>query len=105
MTCGDFSAARTQVARDILTCNQDNWRENCLAHYADNLEYTDGPGLTHIAGKDQMSRYLRNQFEFSRQYLTVAEETCAADTYVATWQGSLSLSLSSPHVCEEASLN
>ena len=85
MTCGDFSAARTQVARDILTCNQDNWRENCLAHYADNLEYTDGPGLTHIAGKDQMSRYLRNQFEFSRQYLTVAEETCAADTYVATW--------------------
>ena len=87
MTCGDFSAARTQVARDILTCNQDNWRENCLAHYSDSLEYTDGPGLTHIAGKDQMSRYLRNQFEFSRQYLTVAEETCAADTYVATWQG------------------
>jgi len=36
-TCGTFSAARTQVARDILTCNQDNWRDNCLAHYSDSL--------------------------------------------------------------------
>jgi hypothetical protein len=50
-SCGDFTAARTQVARDILTCNQDNWRENCLAHYSDSLVYTDGPGLTHIAGR------------------------------------------------------
>ena len=84
-TCGDFSAARTQVARDILTCNQDNWRENCLAHYADDLRYVDGPGLTKVFGKAQMSTYLANQFEFSRQYLTVVEETCAADTYIASW--------------------
>ena len=84
-TCGDFSAARTQVARDILTCNQDNWRENCLAHYTDDLRYVDGPGLTKVFGKAQMSTYLANQFEFSRQYLTVAEETCAADTYIASW--------------------
>jgi len=32
-----------------------------------------------------MALYLRNQFEFSRQYLTVSEETCAADTYIGTW--------------------
>lgn len=83
--CGNFTPQRTQVARDILTCNQDNWRENCLSHYAESLEYTDGPGLTHIAGKDQMALYLDNQFKFSRQFLTVTEETCAADTYIAQW--------------------
>jgi len=54
-----------------------------LRHYS--LEYVDGPGLTHIAGKERMALYLRNQFEFSRQYLTVSEETCAADTYIGTW--------------------
>ena len=84
-TCGDFSARRTQVARDILTCNQDNWRENCLAHYSADVEYTDGPGLTRIRGAAQMGTYLANQFQFSRQYLTVSDETCAADTYVAEW--------------------
>ena len=84
-TCGDFSAKRTQVARDILTCNQDNWRENCLAHYSNDLEYTDGPGLTRIRGVVQMGTYLKNQFQFSRQYLTVSDETCAAGTYVAEW--------------------
>ena len=84
-TCGDFSARRTQVARDILTCNQDNWRENCLAHYSAEIEYTDGPGLTRIRGAAQMGTYLANQFQFSRQYLTVSDETCAADTYVAEW--------------------
>ena len=47
----------------------------------------DGGGekTTLLAGKDQMSVYLNNQFQFSRQFLTVSEETCAADTYVATW--------------------
>ena len=85
VTCGDFSARRTQVARDILTCNQDNWRENCLAHYSADVEYTDGPGLTRIRGAAQMGTYLANQFQFSRQYLTVSDETCAADTYVAEW--------------------
>ena len=84
-TCGDFSARRTRVAREILTCNQENWETNCLAHYSDDLRYVDGPGLTNVRGKDAMATYLRNQFEFSNQWLTVTEETCAADTYVATW--------------------
>ncbi len=84
-TCGDFSEARTRVAREVLTCNQDNWRSNCLAHYAADVTYVDGPGLVRVSGADQMRTYLANQFDFSRQYLTVAEETCAADTYVAQW--------------------
>ena len=84
-TCGDFSARRTRVAREILTCNQENWETNCLAHYSDDLRYVDGPGLTNVRGKDAMATYLRNQFEFSNQWLTVTEETCAADTYVAEW--------------------
>ena len=49
------------------------------------VEYTDGPGLTRIRGAAQMGTYLANQFQFSRQYLTVSDETCAADTYVAEW--------------------
>ena len=73
------------MAREILTCNQENWETNCLAHYSDDLRYVDGPGLTNVRGKDAMATYLRNQFEFSNQWLTVTEETCAADTYVATW--------------------
>ena len=32
-----------------------------------------------------MGTYLKNQFQFSRQYLTVSDETCAAGTYVAEW--------------------
>ena len=84
-TCGDFSARRTRVAREILTCNQENWETNCLAHYSDDLRYVDGPGLTNVRGKDAMATYLRNQFAFSNQWLTVTDETCAADTYVATW--------------------
>jgi hypothetical protein len=84
-TCGNFSSARTRVARDILTCNQDNWRENCLAHYTEDLRYVDGPGLTNVRGKQAMATYLRNQFAFSNQWLTVTDETCAGDTYIATW--------------------
>ena len=49
------------------------------------MEYTDGPGLTRIRGVAQMGTYLKNQFQFSRQYLTVSDETCAAGTYVAEW--------------------
>ena len=85
LTCGDFSARRTRVAREILTCNQENWETNCLAHYSDDLRYVDGPGLTNVRGKEAMATYLRNQFAFSNQWLTVTDETCAANTYVATW--------------------
>ena len=84
-TCGTFSAARTAVARDVLTCNQDNWEAGCLSHYSEDVTYVDGPGLTNVRGKDAMARYLKNQFDFSRQYLTVSDETCVGDTYVARW--------------------
>ena len=84
-TCGDFSAQRTKVAREILTCNQDNWEQDCLAHYSDTLQYVDGPGLTKVFGLKNMKTYLANQFAFSNQWLTVETETCAADTYIATW--------------------
>jgi hypothetical protein len=76
----------------VMTCNQDNWREGCLNNYDDDFYYVDGPGLTEVRGKKQMERYLRNQFDFSRQFLTVKEETCAADSYVATWSLDMLLS-------------
>jgi len=84
-TCGDFSENRTKVAREILTCNQDNWRQNCLSHYSTNVQYVDGPGLTKVFGKKNMATYLTNQFAFSNQWLTVTDETCALGTYVAQW--------------------
>ena len=68
-------------------CNQDNWETGCLENYDDAaFDYVDGPGLTKIHGKRNMERYLRNQFDFSRQYLTVEDEVCQADSYVATWR-------------------
>lgn len=86
--CGALSSERLRVARDVMMCNQENWREKCLANYDDEggaFSYVDGPGLTKIRGKPAMERYLRNQFDFSRQYLSVEEEVCEADSYVATW--------------------
>ena len=86
--CGALSSERLRVARDVMMCNQENWREKCLANYDDEggaFSYVDGPGLTQVRGKPAMERYLRNQFDFSRQYLSVEEEVCEADSYVATW--------------------
>lgn len=86
--CGALSSERLRVARDVMMCNQENWREKCLANYDDEggaFSYVDGPGLTKVRGKPAMERYLRNQFDFSRQYLSVEEEVCEADSYVATW--------------------
>ena len=37
------------------------------------FDYVDGPGLTKIRGKKEMERYLKNQFDFSKQILTVEE--------------------------------
>ena len=89
---GTLSESRLKKAREVMTCNQDNWREGCLNNYDDEFYYVDGPGLTEVRGKKQMERYLRNQFDFSRQFLTVKEETCAADSYVATWSLDMLLS-------------
>jgi hypothetical protein len=89
---GTLSESRLKKAREVMTCNQDNWREGCLNNYDDDFYYVDGPGLTEVRGKKQMERYLRNQFDFSRQFLTVKEETCAADSYVATWSLDMLLS-------------
>lgn len=85
--CGTMSTERLEAARSVMMCNQDNWETGCLANYDDEaFDYVDGPGLTKIHGKRNMERYLRNQFDFSRQYLTVDEEVCQADSYVATWR-------------------
>jgi hypothetical protein len=85
--CGTMSSERLEAARSVMMCNQDNWEMGCLANYDDEaFDYVDGPGLTKIHGKRNMERYLRNQFDFSRQYLTVDEEVCQADSYVATWR-------------------
>jgi len=74
-TCGNFSKERLDIARQILICNQEsgakNWKQACLSHYSANVEYTDGPGLTRVVGRDNMRQYLKNQFDFSRQWLSV----------------------------------
>lgn len=90
--CGAMSANRVAVARRVMTCNQDDWREGCLDNYdEEDFSYVDGPGLTKIRGKREMERYLKNQFDFSRQFLTVEDEVCSVDAagddnYVATWR-------------------
>ena len=85
--CGTMSEARVRVARRVMMCNQANWREDCLDNYDDEeFSYVDGPGLTKIQGKRAMERYLKNQFDFSKQFLTVQDEVCEADAYVATWR-------------------
>jgi len=85
--CGTMSAERLRAARAVMMCNQENWRDGCLANYDDDaFDYVDGPGLTKIHGKKEMERYLKNQFDFSKQFLTVEEEVCEADSYVATWR-------------------
>ena len=90
---GEMISGRIEKAREVLTCNQENWREHCLENYDDGeFYYVDGPGLTEARGKAEMERYLRNQFDFSRQFLTVEEETCAGDSYVATWRLDMRLS-------------
>ena len=85
--CGTMSTERLRAARAVMMCNQENWRDGCLANYDDAaFDYVDGPGLTKIHGKKEMERYLKNQFDFSKQFLTVEEEVCEADSYVATWR-------------------
>jgi len=85
--CGTMSTERLRAARAVMMCNQENWRDACLANYDDAaFDYVDGPGLTKIHGKKEMERYLKNQFDFSKQFLTVEEEVCEADSYVATWR-------------------
>ena len=85
--CGMMSSERLRAARAVMMCNQENWRDGCLANYDDgSFDYVDGPGLTKIHGKKEMERYLKNQFDFSKQFLTVEEEVCEADSYVATWR-------------------
>ena len=85
--CGMMSSERLRAARAVMMCNQENWRDGCLANYDDgSFDYVDGPGLTKIRGKKEMERYLKNQFDFSKQFLTVEEEVCEADSYVATWR-------------------
>lgn len=82
-----MSSERLRAARAVMMCNQENWRDGCLANYDDgSFDYVDGPGLTKIHGKKEMERYLKNQFDFSKQFLTVEEEVCEADSYVATWR-------------------
>ena len=98
-TCGNFSKERLDIARQILTCNQEsgakNWKQACLSHYSANVEYTDGPGLTRVVGRDNMRQYLKNQFDFSRQWLSVTDEVCDADKYVAEWNLSMDLGIGS----------
>ena len=53
-TCGTFSAARTAVARDVLTCNQDNWEAGCLSHYS------GGRDVRGRAGADERPRERRD---------------------------------------------
>ena len=82
-----MSSERLRAARAVMMCNQENWRDGGLANYDDgSFDYVDGPGLTKIHGKKEMERYLKNQFDFSKQFLTVEEEVCEADSYVATWR-------------------
>ena len=86
---GMMSSERLRAARAVMMCNQENWRDGCLANYHDgrlDSHYVNGPGLTKIRGKKEMERYLKNQFDFSKQFLTVEEEVCEADSYVATWR-------------------
>ena len=56
--CGNFTKERLDIARQILVCNQEpgakNWKQACLSHYSANVEYTDGPGLTHVVGRENM---------------------------------------------------
>ena len=98
-SCGNFSPERLQIARDILICNQEsgakNWKQACLSHYAPNVEYTDGPGLTRVFGRENMRQYLKNQFDFSRQWLSVTDEACDKDKYVAEWNLSMDLGIGS----------
>ena len=98
-TCGNFSKERLDIARQILICNQEtgakNWKQACLSHYSANVEYTDGPGLTRVVGRDNMRQYLKNQFDFSRQWLSVTDEVCDADKYVAEWNLSMDLGIGS----------
>jgi len=79
-SCGNFTKERLDIARAILVCNQEpgtkNWKQACLSHYSANVEYTDGPGLTHVVGRENMRQYLKNQFDFSRQWLSVTDEVC-----------------------------
>jgi len=98
-TCGNFSKERLDIARQILICNQEsgakNWKQACLSHYSANVEYTDGPGLTRVVGRDNMRQYLKNQFDFSRQWLSVTDEVCDEDKYVAEWNLSMDLGIGS----------
>ena len=98
-SCGNFSPERLQIAREILICNQEsgakNWKQACLSHYAPNVEYTDGPGLTRVFGRENMRQYLKNQFDFSRQWLSVTDEACDKDKYVAEWNLSMDLGIGS----------
>ena len=98
-TCGNFSKERLDIARQILICNQEsgakNWKQACLSHYSANVEYTDGPGLTRVVGRDNMRQYLKNQFDFSRQWLSVIDEVCDGDKYVAEWNLSMDLGIGS----------
>ena len=98
-TCGNFSKERLDIARQILICNQEsgakNWKQACLSHYSANVEYTDGPGLTRVVGRDNMRQYLKNQFDFSWQWLSVTDEVCDEDKYVAEWNLSMDLGIGS----------
>jgi hypothetical protein len=98
-SCGTFTKERLKVAREILTCNQEqgdtNWHQACLQNYTNDVEYVDGPGLTHVFSKEQMRQYLKNQFDFSRQWLTVETEICENDSYVAEWKLAMDLGIGS----------
>jgi len=98
-SCGNFTKERLDIARAILVCNQEpgtkNWKQACLSHYSANVEYTDGPGLTHVVGRENMRQYLKNQFDFSRQWLSVTDEVCDGNKYVAEWNLSMDLGIGS----------
>lgn len=98
-SCGNFTKERLDIARQILVCNQEpgakNWKQACLSHYSANVEYTDGPGLTHVVGRENMRQYLKNQFDFSRQWLSVTDEVCDGNKYVAEWNLSMDLGIGS----------
>ena len=84
-TCGDFSAARTQVyaiSRRVtrITGERIAWRTTRTI-----CDTSTVPGSRECLARPGCPHYLANQFEFEGQYLTVVEETCAADTYIASW--------------------
>jgi len=92
----NFSPERLEIARHIITCNQDagstNYKTACLENFDNAIVYTDG--TVSASNKKEVSRVFTNMFasNFTKQHLKILDEECTKQVYFPSYSFNMSVS-------------